>query len=100
LLRLDQPLHGPLIPPSPAQALATVETGRVLAPDDPAVATMAVLLTQLTAAYVEDAPRIAELTIRIVSGIRAANRAASPLDAPPAPGSTLPDNSIGSPAST
>jgi hypothetical protein len=38
------------------------------------VATAAVLLTQLTAAYVEDAPRIAEITIRVVREVRGGQR--------------------------
>jgi hypothetical protein len=76
----DQPHHGPLILPSPAQNLAMLETGRVLSSDDPAVASAASVLTRLTAGYVEDAPRIAELTIRVVQRIRAANQAASPME--------------------
>jgi hypothetical protein len=47
---------------------------------DQRVAVAAVLLTQLTAAYVEDAPRIAELTVGVVQKVRAANQAASPLE--------------------
>jgi hypothetical protein len=47
---------------------------------DPRVAAAAVLLERSTAAYVEDAPRIAELTLRVVQQVRAANQAASPME--------------------
>src|SRR4051812_12835805 len=40
-LRPDQPSHGPVIAPGPAQDLAMLEAGRPLFPDDPAVASAA-----------------------------------------------------------
>jgi hypothetical protein len=57
-----------------------MEVGRPLFPNDPWVASAAALLSQATANYVEDAPRIAELTARVVLRLRAANQAASPLE--------------------
>jgi len=76
----DPPYQGPFLGPGPALGLAILEVGRALPADDPAVASVSAVLTQLTAVYVEDAPRIAELTSRVVQRIRAANRAASPLE--------------------
>ncbi len=57
-----------------------LEAGQPIFATDPRVAVSAVLLTQLTAVYVEDAPRIAELTVGVVQKVRAANLAASPLE--------------------
>jgi len=57
-----------------------LEAGQPVFASDPPVAVAAVLLTQLTAAYVEDAARIAELTVGVVQKVRAANQAASPLE--------------------
>jgi hypothetical protein len=57
-----------------------MEAGRPLFPNDPAVAAAAILLTQATAGFIEDAPRIAELTARVVGEIRAANQPASPFE--------------------
>jgi hypothetical protein len=77
--RLDQPHYGPLLPPSPALSVAMLEAGGPMFGDDPRVASAAGLLTQLTATYVEDAPRIAELTVRVVRELRAANQAVTPI---------------------
>src|SRR6516165_578989 len=79
-LRPNQPAYGPLIPPSPAQNVAMQEAGEPVFPNDPRVRSAAVVLTQLTAMYVEDAPRISELAIRVVGQLRAANQAASPFE--------------------
>jgi hypothetical protein len=56
------------------------EAGEPLFPNDARVRSAAVLLTQLTAIYVEDAPRISELAVRVVGQLRAANQAASPVE--------------------
>jgi hypothetical protein len=79
-LRRDQPVYGPLYPPSPAQNLAMLEAGGPVFPNDPRVRSAAVLLTQLTGNYVEDAGRISELTIHVVRELHAARQAASPLE--------------------
>ena len=78
--RPDQSPFGAQFPASPAQGLAMMEAGRPLFPNDPWVAAASTLLSQATASYVEDAPRIAELTVRIVGEVRAANQPASPLE--------------------
>jgi hypothetical protein len=57
-----------------------LEAGQPVFATDPRVAAAAILLERLTAAYVEDAPRIAELTIHVVQQIRAANQAAAPME--------------------
>ncbi len=57
-----------------------LEAGQPVFAGDPRVAVAAVLLAQLTAAYIEDAPRIAELTTGVVQRIRAAKQPASPLE--------------------
>jgi hypothetical protein len=79
-LRPDQPPYGPLLPPGPAQNVAMLAAGYPLYPNDPRVGAAAVLLTRLTAIYVEDAPRISELAIRAVLDLRAANQTASPTE--------------------
>lgn len=76
----EQADYGVVRVPSPAQNLAMMEAGRPLFASDPQVATMAVALTYLTAVFVEDAPRIAELTIRVVGDLRDANQNASPFE--------------------
>lgn len=80
LVRPDQPQYGPTIPPSPAHSVAMLEAGGPTLGDDPRVRSAAFLLEQLTASYVEDAPRISELTIRMVREIRARDQAASPFE--------------------
>jgi hypothetical protein len=78
--RPEQPPYGRVLRPNPAQDLAMLEAGQSVLATDPQVAAAAVLLERLTAAYVEDAPRIAELTIHVVQQVRAANQAASPME--------------------
>lgn len=75
-----QGTFGPLLRVPPAQKLAMMEAGEAGAVDEPLVARTAYLLAQLTGRYVEDAPRIAELTIRSCRAIRAGKGAASPLE--------------------
>jgi hypothetical protein len=55
-----------------------LEAGQTMPPNDPRVGDMAALLTRLTAMYIEDAPRIAEMTIKAVGGLQAVNQAVSP----------------------
>jgi hypothetical protein len=57
-----------------------LEAGQPVFATDQRVTAAAVLLERLTATYVEDAPRIAELTIHVVQQVRAANQAASPME--------------------
>jgi hypothetical protein len=57
-----------------------LEAGQPVFASDPRVAVAAVLLAESTAVYVEDAPRIAALTIQVVQRVRAANQAASPVE--------------------
>jgi hypothetical protein len=57
-----------------------MEAGVVMPANDPRVRTAALLLERLTAGYVEDAPRIAELTVRVCGQVRAKDRPASPLE--------------------
>jgi hypothetical protein len=78
--RPEQPPYGSLVRPSPAHEVAMLEAGQPMFASDPRVAVAAVLLAELTAAYIEDAPRIAELTVGVVQQVRAANQAASPLE--------------------
>src|SRR4051812_28962734 len=75
-----QGVYGPLIPVPPAQRIAMLETGGPVPATDPVAIQAAGLLAGLTARYVEDAPRIAELTIRTCKAVRAADRPASPLE--------------------
>jgi hypothetical protein len=56
------------------------EAGERVFAGDRRVAVAAELLDRLTAVYIEDAPRIAELTIRAIRQTRAANQTASPLE--------------------
>jgi hypothetical protein len=80
LVSPGQPPYGPHLRASPAESVAMLEAGGPVFANDPRVTSAAVLLTKLTAAYVEDAPRIATLTIRVVQEIRAGNLAASPME--------------------
>ncbi|MGE5754734.1 MAG: hypothetical protein ACM35G_03305 [Planctomycetaceae bacterium] len=73
-----QPTFGPAFEIVPAHRLAMMEAGQALPANDPRVASAARRLERLTAGYVEDAPRIAELTFRVCGQIRAANRPATP----------------------
>jgi hypothetical protein len=73
-----QPFFGSTFEIGPAHRLAMMEAGQDIAANDPRVASAALRLERLTAGYVEDAPRIAELTFRVCDQIRAANRPASP----------------------
>ena len=57
-----------------------MEAGRDLPETDPLVARAATVLTGLTAGFVEDAPRIVDLTIKTTAAIRTAKGAASPLE--------------------
>jgi hypothetical protein len=76
----DQPHFGPPIPITPAHRLAMLEANVVMPADDPRVRSAAVLLERLTAGYVEDAPRISELTVRVCRQIQSANHPASPFE--------------------
>lgn len=75
-----QGVFGPIVPVEPAHKLAMLETNAVVAEDDPLVARASYLLSQSTARYIEDAPRVADLTIRVCREIRARQRSASPLE--------------------
>jgi hypothetical protein len=77
---VPQPVYGPRRPPMPAHQLALVETRTPVPANDPVVAGFARILSQLTARYIEDAPRIAELTASACEQIRAANHPASPVE--------------------
>jgi hypothetical protein len=72
--------YAPVLRVQPAHRIAMMEAGRELPETDPLVARAAGDLSQLTARYLEDAPRIADLAIRTTAAIRAANRPASPLE--------------------
>jgi hypothetical protein len=78
--RPEESPYGSVLRPIAAQEVAMLEAGRPVLASDPQVATAAFLLSALTAVYVEDAPRIATLTVRTVRRIRAANQPASPLE--------------------
>jgi hypothetical protein len=56
-----------------------LEAGQPVFAGDSRVAVAAELLERLTAVYVEDAPRIAELAAGTIRQIRSANQAASPM---------------------
>ncbi len=73
-----QPFFGPAFEIVPAHRLAMMEAGQAMPANDPRVASAALRLELITAGFVEDAPRIAELTFRVCGQIRAANRPASP----------------------
>ncbi len=73
-----QPVYGPLRPIVPAHRLALLEERRPIEASDPGVARFADLLEKLTARYVEDAPRIEELTTAVCQAIRASNKPAAP----------------------
>jgi hypothetical protein len=79
-LRPEQAQYGAILPPGPAQSLAIAEAGGAVFAGDPGVAGVAALLSQLTASYVEDAPRIAAITLRIVREIRAVDQDCSPVE--------------------
>ncbi len=79
-LRPDQLMFGPIVPPAPAHSLAMLEADAPMLGDDPRVLTVAVLLERLTAAYVEDAPRIGALTAGVVENLRKAGKAVSPVE--------------------
>jgi hypothetical protein len=55
-----------------------LEAGEPVFPNDARTRAASALLKQLTAIYVEDAPRISALTIRLVQDLRAANQAVLP----------------------
>lgn len=74
------PVFGTLEVVDPAHRLAMLEADKPLPEADPLIARAANLLSGLTANYVEDAPRIAELTARATAAIRASKRPASPLE--------------------
>lgn len=64
----------------PAHRVAMMEAGREVPETDPLVARASVVLTGLTAKFLEDAPRIADVSIRTTAAIRKAKGAASPLE--------------------
>jgi hypothetical protein len=74
----SQPVYGPIFRVLPAHRLAMLEAGASLPEDNPAVQGFALLLSQATARYVEDAPAIADLIARTCLALRATNRPASP----------------------
>ncbi|SIO66113.1 hypothetical protein SAMN05444166_7963 [Singulisphaera sp. GP187] len=76
----EQGEFGPVLKVVPAHRLAMMEAGRLLPETDPLVARSAVVLYQMTGKYLEDAPRIVELTIKTCAAIRLANGVASPLE--------------------
>jgi hypothetical protein len=76
----DQGEYALVLRVQPAHQVAMMEAGRVLPETDPLVARAAGLLSQLTAKYLEDAPRIADLTIKTTAAIRAAKGSASPIE--------------------
>lgn len=76
----EQGEFGPVLRVMPAHRIAMMEAGRPLPETDPLVARSAVALTQLTGKYLEDAPRIVDLTIKTCAAIRLAKGTASPLD--------------------
>jgi hypothetical protein len=78
--RPESPPYSRVRRASPAQDVAMLDAGQPVFASDPRVATAAVLLERLTAVYVEDAPRIAELTIHVVRQVRAAKQVATPLE--------------------
>jgi hypothetical protein len=57
-----------------------LEVGRPLFPTAPEVTAAAVLLTQLTARYVEDAGQITALAIHTVQDLRAKSQAVTPFE--------------------
>lgn len=75
-----QPIYGPLRAVTPAHRLALLEAGVPLPETDPGVAAFSHVLGQLTARYVEDAGRIAEVTSSVCRQIRAKNQPASPAE--------------------
>jgi hypothetical protein len=66
--------------PAPAARLATLEAGGDLVADDERIGQAARLLERTTAVFIEDAPRIAELTARVCEEIRAGGRSSSPFE--------------------
>lgn len=66
--------------PSPAHRLAAAEAQRPLVVADPMLEHAAEVLEELTGRYLEDAPRIAELTLHTVNLIRVEKLAASPFE--------------------
>lgn len=73
-----QPVYGPLWEVTPAHRLALLESGTSLPQNDPEVARFSQFLGQLTARYVEDAGRIAEVTSALCWEIRAKKQSAVP----------------------
>jgi hypothetical protein len=72
-------VYGAVVAGVPAHRIAMLEAGGTLPATDPGVGEAARLLADLTARYIEDAPRIAELTLRACQEIRKTNRPASPI---------------------
>lgn len=73
-----QPIYGPLWEVTPAHRLALLEFGTPLPQNDAQVARFSHFLGQLTARYVEDAGRIAEVTSALCWDIRAKKQTAVP----------------------
>lgn len=76
----EQGEFGPLIRVMPAHRVAMMEAGQTIPETDALTTQAAVLLVQLTGQYLEDAPRIAELTIKTCATIRLSKGAASPFE--------------------
>ncbi|WP_406697070.1 hypothetical protein V5E97_39405 [Singulisphaera sp. Ch08] len=76
----EQGEFAPVLRVVPAHRLAMMEAGRPLPETDPLVARSAVMLAQLTGHYLEDAPRIVDLTIKACAAVRLAKSTASPLE--------------------
>jgi|GEM_PF-5840056 len=76
----NPPIFGSLQRITPAHRLAMLEANRSLYANDPLVKATMDRLERLTGQYIEDAPRIVELTARVVNAVRASNRPASPFE--------------------
>jgi hypothetical protein len=66
--------------PAPVLRIAELEAGGEITADNPRIAESARLLDRVSAVFIEDAPRIAELTAGACRAIRAGNGASSPFE--------------------
>jgi hypothetical protein len=66
--------------PLPAPRIAELEAGGEIDADDPRIGESARLLDRVSAVFIEDAPRIAELTAGACRAIRAGDRPSSPFE--------------------
>jgi hypothetical protein len=65
---------------APVYRISMLEANQPLPASSPLVVRFAELLEKLTAGFVEDAPRIVDLTVRATMAIRATKQPASPLE--------------------